>query len=188
MDKYIFLDIDGVIATNKTVKNGTWGLTPECQDLLGLILEKTDANIVLTSSWRLNTLEDTINYMEKEGFNYCDKIVGITIRAYHYLDKTKKVHLSIPRGVEIKQYIDTHLIYPWYAYPERNDEFKILNEDGSFKMMRSCILGIDYNYVILDDDTDMLLEHKDHFVNTDSMNGLTIEDTEKTIQILNKAR
>jgi HAD domain in Swiss Army Knife RNA repair proteins len=186
MYKYIFLDIDGVIATNKTVIHGTWGLTPECQDFLGFILEKTDAKIILTSSWRLNTLEDTINYMKEQNFRYCDKLIGITIRAYKYLDKTKKVHLSIPRGVEIKQYIDTHLIYPWYAYPERSKEFEILNEDGSFKQMRSQKLSIDYNYIILDDDTDMLLEQKDHFVNTDSMNGLSIEDAEKAIQILNK--
>jgi len=36
MDKYIFLDIDGVIA--KTIKNAMLGLTPEKQDLLGMIL------------------------------------------------------------------------------------------------------------------------------------------------------
>jgi DNA modification methylase len=52
-----------------------------------MILKKTNAKIVLSSSWRKNTLEDTIKYMEKRGFRFCDKIVGVTIRAYHYIEK-----------------------------------------------------------------------------------------------------
>jgi len=181
MDKYLFLDIDGVIATPETLKNGMWGLTPEKQDLLGVILEKTDAKIVLSSSWRKHTLEDTIIYMNEQGFNYSNKIVGITIRAYHYIQKG--VHLSIPRGVEIKQWLDTHVIYPWYEYPERNDEFKIYNDDGSFKMMRHNVKNIDFKFAILDDDDDFLLEQKNDFFHTYSDIGLTNEICE---QIINK--
>jgi len=181
-ENYLFLDIDGVIATPDTLNGGMWGLTPEKQDLLAIILEKTDAKIVLSSSWRKHTLEDTIKYMDKEGFRFSDKIIGITIRAYHYIEKG--VHLSIPRGVEIKQWLDTHATYPWYAYPERKEEFKIYNEKGEFKIMKSQILGVDYNYVILDDDTDMLLEHKDHYVNCNSEEGLTMKNVNKAIEIL----
>ena len=39
--RFIFLDIDGVIATPNTLEDGMWGLTPEKQDLLGMIIEKT---------------------------------------------------------------------------------------------------------------------------------------------------
>jgi hypothetical protein len=47
--------------------------------------------------------------MKGEGFLFYDKIIGVTIRAYQYLDKTKKIHLSIPRGVEIMQWLDTNV-------------------------------------------------------------------------------
>jgi hypothetical protein len=184
MIKIIFLDIDGVIAIPDTVKHGMWALNPKKQDLLGIILETTDAKIVLSSSWRKHTLQETIEYMKENGFEYSDEIIGITIRAYHYIEKG--IHLSIPRGVEIKQWIDTHLIYPWYAYPERNEEFKIYNDDGSFKMMRSQKKGIDFNYVILDDDSDMLLEHKNNFIQCDSIEGLTKENANKAIDILSR--
>ena len=38
--------------------------------------------------------------------------------------------------------------------------------------------------MILDDDSDMLLEHKDNFIRCDSMDGLTIEQANKAIEIL----
>lgn len=42
----------------------------------------------------------------------------------------------------------------------------------------------DYQYAILDDDRDMLLEQKDHFVNVDSLVGLTDQDVENVKSIL----
>lgn len=185
MIKIIFLDIDGVLAIPNN-DGGLWRLNLEKQLLLGEILEKTDAKIVLSSSWRKNDIKDTILHMIDQGFKYHDKIIGITIRAYQYINKGGKIHLSIPRGVEIKQYIDTHLKYPWCAYPERKEEFEILYEDGSFKRMKSQDLGKDYQYVIIDDDSDMLLEHKDRFIQTDSEIGFTKEHVNKAIEILNK--
>ena len=184
MKKIIFLDIDGVIATPKTIIDGMWGLTPEKQDLLGTILKETGAKIVISSSWRKNTLDNTISYMKENGFRFCDDIIGVTIRGYSCLKKG--VHLSIPRGVEIKQYLDTHIIYPWYAYPEKSEDYKIYKNDGSFRKMRSNEQNVDYTYVILDDDSDMLLEHKDNFIKCDSMEGLTEENVKQTIKILNQ--
>src|ERR1700722_4121287 len=109
MRKIIFLDIDGVLAIPSNMVEGLWALHDECQDNLEYILRHTDAEIVISSSWRHNTLEKTIATFKEKGFRFCDKIVGITIRAYHYIDKESKIHLSIPRGVEIKQWIDTHV-------------------------------------------------------------------------------
>lgn len=188
MEKIIFLDIDGVIATPKTIKDGMFHLTPECEDNLKYILDNTYAKIVLTSSWRYNTVEVTKVYMNNMGFNLTPHIIDVTIRAYQYLDKNQKIHLSIPRGVEIKQWMDTHLIYPWYAYPERHKEWEILNENGSFKIMKHGELGKDYQYVILDDDTDMLLEHKDHFVWCNPDDGLMFSKACQAIEILNTVK
>lgn len=168
MEKIIFLDIDGVLATPEYLKDGMWALNPEKQKLLGEILDQTGAKIVLSSSWRFNTLEKTKEHMESEGFLFNDKLIGVTIRAYHYLEKGTKIHLSIPRGVEIKQWIDTH----------------IHSENG--KNWKRKELGKDFTYVILDDESDMLLEHKDNFIKTKSAIGLTDSDVIRAVEILNK--
>ncbi len=186
MDKYIFLDIDGVIAIPSTLdESGMWSLNDEKQALLGEIIRLTDAKIVLSSSWRRHNVEETKIKMKEEGFWFCDEIVGVTIRGYHYIDRISKIHLSIPRGVEIKQYIDIHLKFPWIGNSDLKEQFSV-SEEGVFKRMESRKVGVDYQYVILDDESDMLLEHKDYFVHTKSKIGLTEEDVELAISILNK--
>lgn len=168
MEKIIFLDIDGVLATPEYLKNGQWALNPEKQKLLGEILAQTDAKIVLSSSWRYATLEKTKEHMEAKGFLFNDKLIGVTIRAYQWLERGTGIHLSIPRGVEIKQWIDTH----------------IHSDNG--KNWERKILGKDFTYVILDDECDMLLEHKDNFIRTNSVIGLTNDDVRIAVEILNK--
>lgn len=168
MKKIIFLDIDGVLATPEYLKDGLWALNPEKQKLLGEIIAQTDAKIVLSSSWRYATLEQTKEHMEQEGFLFNDVLIGVTIRAYQYLERGTGVHLSIPRGVEIKQWVDTN----------------IHSDNG--KNWERKKLGKDYTYVILDDEGDMLLEHKDNFVKTKSEIGLTDDDVKNAVKILNK--
>ena len=78
--------------------------------------------------------------------------------------------MRIPRGVEIKQWIDTNI------------------HSDNMKNWKRKKLGVDYNYVILDDDSDMLLEQKDNFVRTTSEIGLTDDDVKKAILILNNEK
>ena len=167
MEKIIFLDIDGVLAIPSCLKDGMWALSDEKQKLFGKILDQTGAKIVLSSSWRYATLERTKEHMESEGFLFNDKLIGVTIRAYHYLEKGTKIHLAIPRGVEIKQWIDTHI-----------------HSDNGKNWERKKV-GKDFTYIILDDDRDMLLEQKDHFLNTNSEIGLTDDIVERAVAILN---
>jgi len=169
MEKYIFLDIDGVLATPKSVEGvgGIWKIEDEKQEFLKHIIDSTGAKIVLSSSWRKLDLESTKEYMKENGFWFADLIVGVTIRAYNYLDRTKKIHLSIPRGVEIQQWIDAN----------------IHSDNG--KNWERKELGKDYQYVILDDSSDMLYTQRNNFVHTSSINGLTKEDCENAIRILN---
>jgi len=170
MEKYIFLDIDGVLATPKSIEGvgGEWRIEDEKQELLKHIIDSTGAKIVLSSSWRKWDIESTIEFMKEEGFWFADLIVGVTIRAYQYLDRTKKIHLSIPRGVEIYQWIDTNI-----------------HSDNGINYERKKI-GVDYQYVILDDDIDMLYTQKNNFVNTNSDLGLTKTDCEIAIEVLNR--
>jgi hypothetical protein len=177
MNKYIFLDIDGVLATPESLKDGYWALVDARQKQFKKLMEKPkntfsfnwiEPKIVLSSSWRKWDLETTRQFMKEEGFWYWEKIIGVTIRAYQYLDNSKKIHLSIPRGVEIKQWIDANI---------HSDNGKNYNRKK---------IGVDYTYLILDDESDMLLEQKDHFVKTHPTKGLTAKDIEKANLILNK--
>lgn len=168
MRKIIFLDIDGVIATPESLNNGDWGLVHSKQLLLKEILDAhPEAELVISSSWRIGSVKETKEYMTEQGFLFSDKITGITIRAYHYIDKKEKIHLSIPRGVEIQQWIDTN----------------IHSDNGKNFVKKQP--GIDYNYIIIDDDSDMLLSQSNHFLQTSSDIGLTKEIVEKSIKKLN---
>lgn len=169
MELYLFLDCDGVVATAERIEEKEWCLVDHRQLLLGKILDATGAKIVLSSSWRKNTLEETIEKMNRKGFFYTNKIVGVTIRAKMYIDRSTKIHLSIPRGVEIAQWLDTHV-----------------HSDNGKNFVRKQI-GVDYNYVILDDNGGMLLSQKDHFVQTQST-GITQEDVDKAIGILSQKK
>jgi hypothetical protein len=165
--KIIFLDMDGVLATPKSLdESGFWGITKECQDNFGYLLARTDAEIVVSSSWRLHTVEDTKKDFTEKGFLFSDKIVGVTIRAYHYIEKG--FPMSIPRGVEIKQWIDQNI---------HRD-----NGTGAYNRKK---IGEDFRYVILDDDSDMLLEQSKYFIRTNGETGFTHEDMQMASAILN---
>lgn len=163
MRKILFLDIDGVIAIPET----HYELSDDKQKLLGEIIDRTNCEIVISSSWRKHELDLTKEYFNRKGFNYTHLITGITIRAYHYIDKKEKIHLSIPRGVEIKQWLDTN----------------IHSDNGKDYERKKP--GKDFTYCIVDDDVDMLLEHKNYFVNVDENMGLTKRNVNKIVDILN---
>lgn len=172
MRRIIFLDMDGVIATPQVVHGGLWRPDPNCQDQLARVLNATGAELVISSSWRLNTISETMVDLTSKGFRFSDRITGVTIRAYNYI--REGIAMSIPRGVEIRQWLD-HNIHSGgngLYVPGRNGTYVRRN------------LGIDYQYVILDDDTDMLLEQAEHFVQCEPLIGLTAERADAAIEIL----
>lgn len=155
--KVIFLDFDGVITTEAS----KWHLDTNKMLLVKRICDKTNAKIVISSSWRRFTLEDTFNMLseyEQSGrevpFILRDYVIGITARMYAFKEGNVRAHYGLPRGCEIRRYLTEH-------------------EDIS-------------NYVILDDDTDMLLEQAPCFINTNWGLGISEQDVEKAIEILNK--
>lgn len=155
--KVIFLDFDGVITTYKTA----WFLDASKMRLLKQIVDATDAYIVISSSWRRHTLEDTINSITNKGNVYVgdnpficpERVVGITSRMYGFKFGERETHYKVCRGVEIDRYLSENL-------------------------------DID-SYVILDDYPDMLLSQKDNFIHVDGNNGLSKSDVKKAINILN---
>lgn len=167
MRKIIFLDIDGVFNCEEwykkrlTLKNlpehPLSEFCPKRIKLFNKLIDATNADIVISSTWRADGKEAMCDLFKKLGIK--GNIVGITPhmgKVGMFGIKNNSYNLSIPRGCEIQWWIDSHLIYPWYAYPERSEEWTDRKEDGSFKMMKSGRKLVDYNYCIIDDDPDML--------------------------------
>lgn len=121
--------------------------------LLWHILKATGCKIVISSSWRRETLEETLETTFSE-FPFKDDIIGITPRLELPIKQGDWEFDTPFRGLEINAYLNS--------------------------------LGKEVKYVILDDDTDFLLEQKDHFVKTDSYLGLSMENVREVVRILNK--
>lgn len=146
--KLIFLDIDGVMNNQTEAKKSKFHesleFAPSCVRNLKRIIAKTNARIVVSSSWRRG---ETVESMKEKIFVYYgldEYVIGITP---HYNETI--------RGLEIADYIaHQHAKTIW-------------------------------NFVILDDDSDMGSLLKYH-VKTNAIYGLTDADADKAIEILNK--
>ena len=182
-NKIVFLDVDGVI---NIAKDRYHHFNQDCLFQLERIIKETDAKIVVSSSWRTGNQDLTKQALMESGFTQflADQIVGETVRNWKYV--TKGSHLELCRGNEIATYVSRSLRYPWHEYPEMDQQYRINKPDGSFERMRSNKAGVDFSYVILDDDSDMLLCQKDFFVQTFEPGGLSEEAANKAIQILNQ--
>jgi hypothetical protein len=164
--KLLILDIDGVlnheIFYNKRfdeMKNGTYKeleyplseIDPISVQKISLICEKTNAKIIISSTWRYGrTIEELQKILEFFGFTG------------EIIDATPILHGDhIVRGNEILKWI--------------KDNQDLVGKYWDYK-----------NYVILDDDSDMLLWQKDNFILVDRYTGITDNDVEKAIEILNR--
>lgn len=171
--KIIFLDIDGVMNSelfykdkhqhvrykerNDDAPKGSWDIDPRCIDLLNHIVDKTNAKVVISSSWRssysINELQELFKYCEFEG-----EIVGKT--PHLVFRSNMEYTYSIPRGCEIKAWLE-------------------LNKDKlGDKMSR-------IKYVILDDDSDMLYWQRHNYFKVDGYTGLTPNLSYVVINFLN---
>lgn len=185
-DKIIFLDVDGVI---NTTKYHFTKFDEVCLDNLQYLIDKTNAKIVVSSSWRdEDTIRMKANFLDN-GFTekLWESVIDITCRGYRNVIKGSK--LPIIRGNEIKAWIDTKLVYPWHSDPLLKEIYNtpdIIKPDRVYiQPMKSNKLNEDFSYVILDDDTDMLYDQRNNFIHTECINGLTKELAENAIKILN---
>ena len=153
MRKIIFLDIDGVLNHQQAYEDGECKYDFEekyqkfsttSKALLNKLIEKTGAEIVISSTWRADGLERMQEIWKQEEMS--GEVVGIT------------THLNIagygwtPRGCEIECYL-------------RNEGFYHLNWDADkqLEIMKESNIA---NYIIIDDDGDMLYAQREHFVQT----------------------
>lgn len=172
MRKILFLDIDGVVCTEFNNRKEYYlgedkalfewyVMNPSCIEHLNTIVQQTGCEIVISSSWRKTfSLTELQDVFEENGFKYPEKIIGCTGVFYEWIKPG--VHLPSVRGLEIKVWLDLNV---------RKTPTGFNNNQ--------------YNYCILDDDSDMLLEQKDSFVKTSTWCGLTSWKVEEVIKILN---
>jgi hypothetical protein len=143
--KVIFLDFDGVITIPPK-----WHLNPDKIKWIKKIVDETGAKIVVSSSWRCNTVEATKEIIldRPKRCPQNDMLQWLVDNLYDVTYTYKS-----PRGEEIKDWLEEH-----------NDI---------------------ENYVIIDDDGDMLDEQLYHFVQTNYEHGIGESEAIYAIKILN---
>jgi diphthamide synthase subunit DPH2 len=114
--KVIFLDINGVMVTNHykvlSKKHGFTLFTPSCVEQLKDLLAKTNAKIVVTSTWRIHSSISKLKEIFSE--NGLEKCI---------VDKTPVIRFAM-RGDEIKKYIEDHK-----GTEHQVDKFVIIDDD-----------------------------------------------------------
>ncbi len=172
MKKYIFIDFDGVLNTERHHGNlvaagkktsDEFGplFDPEAVANLGKIVEETGANIVICSSWKMEGVDRMMALWK------CRKMPGVLAGCTpDYIAGMDILNLDLDnpdafaqlagKGNEVKQWLSENA--------PKNAE--------------------DYRYVILDDVPDFLPEQNEHFIQVDPRVGITEEDVVNAIEII----
>jgi hypothetical protein len=160
MTKIIFLDFDGVLNSQlgyvKTKgSRGQDDLDVTSIDFLNKLVKRTDAKIVVSSTWRLTkTVEELQSILNRNGFD--GEVIDKTVDMRRGEDSD-----CILRGNEILQWMKAH--------PE----------------IIGCHYFDYKKYVIFDDDSDMLYWQRNNFIQVDAYVGLTPNNIFKAEKILN---
>jgi hypothetical protein len=155
--KVIFLDVDGVLNSQKSLKHGAVGfgkaqMDPKADSRLEKLVRATGSKIVVSSSWR--------HIFELHQIQEMLKQAGAPTAARAVIDRTPAGEGN--RGAEIQEWLSLD--------PERSR----VNPNHE---------GIEA-YVIIDDNNQMTPEQQPHFVHTNPQVGLTDEDVVEAISIL----
>lgn len=129
MDKYIFLDVDGVLNTESTWKT-PYQVLDNKVELLAELYQKTKAKIILTSTWRLG--------YDKE-YEKCSKqiqnLIDILRRHNMELYGVTPILKGRTRDVEINRYLYLH-------HHDNPVKYIILDDDISLFKDTNCLLKV----------------------------------------------
>ncbi len=153
MDKVIFLDIDGVL--NTRLWGGQSSFDRDAVANLTEIIARTEAVIVISSSWKCLELEEIRRLWQDNKLP--GKVIDIT-----------------PDSVSDDVLLNTNLddLDSFYIRGNEINEWLSLNKDEVS------------HYVILDDSNYFLPDQLNHLVKTDPAKGLSSTDKELAIAIL----
>lgn len=127
MKKYIFLDIDGVLATTNQYRTNkkTWHPTLDCYrfdekcvKVFNEIIKKTDPIIILSSDWKYHYTIDQMNEIF-EWNNINAKVSDVTPSSWGVMF-TSMQQLEECRAYEINKYAIGHEITKWVAIDDLN--------------------------------------------------------------------
>lgn len=165
MRRIIFLDIDGVLNTGwwYTQMDGNtpkdkygYAFDPKSVANLKKIVDETGADIVISSSWKSLGLSELEDMWQNRGLP--GKLIGIT-----------------PNSVSDEMLLNADLDH-MELFSIRGMEIKEwLDKHGKNVS----------HYVIIDDMDNFLSSQKSHFVQTDPEVGITEEDVDKAVRLLN---
>jgi len=139
--KVIFLDIDGVLnnelylkeqyktfSAKEMEKHPSNYISNDNIIQLNSLCDRTDASIVISSSWRkMLSLDEIKTALLEKGFAYQDRIIGITPE----LGSSTRV---IDRGSEIKEWLKTNAV----------DKFVIIDDGDDMGNLFSYLIKTDY--------------------------------------------
>lgn len=110
--KVIFLDVDGVLIHLKCYIKGSGKAAqpdPACIERLNLITDRTEAGIVISSTWRTTNKNHEENIRENQElldrFGITAKLVGYTKRLECWQGN---IYLAKERGDEIAEWLSRH--------------------------------------------------------------------------------
>lgn len=164
MDKFIFLDFDGVLNSESNYRKMQMAGQPTkdnygtifdktCVEALRNIIEATDADIVIASSWRylldLSTLREMWSVRGLPGHIHSITPVKFITNPFD----------SLTRGKEVEE---------WFKLHHQNED--------------NC------PYIIIDDENEYMTKQLSHFVWTYPERGLCQQDTERAINILSNKK
>jgi hypothetical protein len=186
--KIIFLDIDGVLNHQKWYefrhKNvdiklvaseyPKYEFDPNSVECLNWITDATGAKIVVSSTWRHGkTVEELQELLKSVGVT--GEVIGKTPSfgsPKNYDGRGENPGYTIPRGCEIDYWLDRQ------DFQRINWSIEVQKEYAEKSKVS--------NYIILDDDSDMLYNQREHFFKTPQLTGLDTEIAKKAILFLNK--
>lgn len=134
--RIIFLDIDGVLNSEAFTRrefrernygnefDGRFQIDPWAVSLLNELVKRTDAHLVLSSTWRLGIkgLAFTQNALFLNGFEHNDKFLGVTPRLW----RTEEGEPQF-RGHEIQKWLD---LFALVDDPVQVESFGIIDDDA----------------------------------------------------------
>lgn len=184
--KIIFLDIDGVLNSQDwyiyrrdnvemdsiNTQYPFYEFDPRSVERLNRIITETEAKIVVSSSWRsgetVESLQKLFNLVGIKG-----DVIGLTPHLWCQKPYEDMDGYKVPRGCEIDWWLDNQ------------GDFQRINwsEEKQTEYINKAKVK---NYIILDDDSDMLYGQKEHFIRTSHDHGLTDNLADNAILILNK--
>lgn len=134
------------------------GFNKRCVGYINQLVDESGAKVVLSSTWRYN-MEEVEKQFPENGirFEIFDVTSTFSISKYEGTQSWTPDYMKVPRGVEIQGWLK------------------------DFNSMEQYV----ESYVIIDDNSDILLTQLPHYVKVDQTKGLTKQNLKDSIQVLN---